>query len=159
MILLWWSLYLNFGGYDYLHSHITINYVHIDLYMWVYNVYTCAYTSPIIYIPNPYINTYLSPTCRQANGVQDASIFGATGDCPEEDALVKRMRERMEALTLENRELAQENAAMRAELENRKVLQTGEPDQQEPEGVTDEAARKRLERICKRRADGFLSFA
>ena len=73
--------------------------------------------------------------------------------------MVKRMRERMEALTLENRELAQENAAMRAELENRKVLQTGEPDQQEPEGVTDEAARKRLERICKRRADGFLSFA
>mmetsp|Transcript_39505 Transcript_39505/g.85259 ORF Transcript_39505/g.85259 Transcript_39505/m.85259 type:complete len:531 (+) Transcript_39505:45-1637(+) len=93
----------------------------------------------------------------EANDVQDASIFGATGDCPEEDALVKRMRERMEALTLENRELAQENAAMRAELENRKVLQTGEPDQQEPEGVTDEAARKRLERICKRRADGTLT--
>lgn len=103
-------------------------------------------------------NVHTPPICRQVNDDKDASPSGATGDCPE-DALVKRLRERMEKLIVENRELAQENAAMRAELENRKILQNGEGDQQEPEFVSEEAARKRLERICKRRADGFLSFA
>ena len=113
-----------------------------------------------MYTPNPYLNTDPSPICGQATERQEASPLGATGDCPDEDALVKHLRERMEKLILENQQLAQENAIMKAEIENNKALQVGGVDQQEPtDVVTDEAARKRLERICKRRADGFLSFA
>lgn len=86
-------------------------------------------------------------------------IFSAnssgTGEVPDDPW------QQLATLKLENEKLKQENATLNAELNNYKIGQEvegnlgGEPPAPEPE-ISDEALRKRLERICKKNSQGKL---
>lgn len=67
-------------------------------------------------------------------------------------------------MQLENVELMKENTSLKTELLNLGCTQEGpevppKPDGEPEDTLSDEAARKRLERICKRKGDGILSYA
>lgn len=63
----------------------------------------------------------------------------------------------IERLTMENSDLLERNQALDVELRNIKSIQEGGPDDEateQPEQLSEEAQRKRLERLCKRKTDG-----
>lgn len=86
-------------------------------------------------------------------------LAGQTGQCPDDTLEIEKLRKEVERLTLENQTLSSQNGEMVLEIQNLKALSTGGGDDEDtPElGLTDEAQRKRLERICKKKTDGILS--
>ena len=73
--------------------------------------------------------------------------------------MLDKLTERLRKLQLENVELVKENAGLKTELLNLRCTQEGgeadaNPGDDTEERLSEEAARKRLERICKRKGDG-----
>lgn len=112
------------------------------------------------------------PTCSHMQDEQSQPLFpqlgdpaignASTGDCPETSAHdVQALLGQIASLKLENTRLHQQNADLNAELNNIRVSQESEdpevPLPEDPEAPSEEALRKRLERMCKRRTDGNLS--
>ena len=83
-------------------------------------------------------------------------LAGQTGQCPDDTLEIEKLRKEVERLTLENQTLSSQNGEMVLEIQNLKALSTGGGDDEDtPElGLTDEAQRKRLERICKKKMMG-----
>ena len=86
-----------------------------------------------------------------------------TGDCPDSSDLIQELTERLRQLQIENGELKRENSGLKTDLLNQRCTQEGGEDEPNDnaeleERLSEEAARKRLERICKKRADGILSY-
>ena len=77
--------------------------------------------------------------------------------------MLDKLTERLRKLQLENVELVKENAGLKTELLNLRCTQEGgeadaNPGDDTEERLSEEAARKRLERICKRKGDGIFSY-
>ena len=104
------------------------------------------------------------PTTSLLQVTPSVSLTGQTGQCPDPDdtSEIEKLRKEVERLTLENETLSNQNGDLSMEIQNLKALSSGGGDQ-DPEdvpnelGLTDEAQRKRLERICKKKSDGILS--
>lgn len=94
----------------------------------------------------------------------------STGDCPDSSdvatlvAQIKQLKIANETLTYERDALNVQKDALNVELMNLKAAQSGGGTEETPEdlvqepAMSDEAARKRLERICKKKTDGTLSY-
>lgn len=86
---------------------------------------------------------------------------GSTGDCSDSSD-VAALVQQINRLKIANDALTVERDALNVELMNLKASQTADETQDpgplapEPT-MTDEAARKRLERMCKKKTDGTLS--
>lgn len=94
------------------------------------------------------------------------SFDGDTGGGPDDEskllAKIHQLTNQLSKLRAENANLQSERDQLSAEIANMKLGETFEPAPENPEGeepaaVSDEAARKRLWRLCKRGADGTLS--
>lgn len=91
---------------------------------------------------------------------EPSHLAGQTGQCPDDTLEIEKLRKEVERLTLENESLSSQNGEMILEIQNLKALSTGGGELEEDPheiGLTDEAQRKRLERICKKKSDGILS--
>ena len=91
--------------------------------------------------------------------ILEASHFGDTGQCPDDPWAW------LQALERENDMLKQEREALEMELRNLKIaqdsgdtphIQEGQQANDMDEPLSEEAARKRLERICKKNTQGHL---
>lgn len=81
----------------------------------------------------------------------------ATGGYPDASDIECLQRE-VARLRKENFDLTARNLEMDVELSNLRALAHGggDGDDEEPAALSDEAQRKRLERVCKRKSDGTL---
>lgn len=94
----------------------------------------------------------------------EASHGSGTGDCPDmSPEEIQQLIEEVKKLRIDNNSLTQERDRLNVELLNMKAAETGglEETPQEPNdapNVSDEAARKRLQRLCQRKTDGSLRY-
>ena len=103
--------------------------------------------------------------CLESRGQEEPRSFASSGECPDENATVKQLWARIASLETENRQLAQENSNLHLELQNRDKALNAEQEGADAaadggslgQTISDEALRKRLERICKRDRNGKLS--
>lgn len=97
---------------------------------------------------------------QEPAAASEAPVHAGTGQCPGDGLEVESLRAQIEKLKVENSQLVGRNHRLEIELSNLKALQSpneNEIPQQGDEAISDEAQRKRLERICKRKADGTFS--
>ena len=96
--------------------------------------------------------------------MQGVDAGSGTGSAPEASVQVVQLTSENKVLKQEKLALEHQVAQLSLELSNLKLTQPGEhevsqqPQAPDTEEISEEAARKRLERLCKRNSQGMLCF-
>ena len=90
---------------------------------------------------------------KETQGFEFEAIQGATGATPDENAAlqsrVEQLQRMVDSLEIERNNLQRDNESLTSDVVNKNAQVLNEE-------VSDEAARKRVARLCRRQADGIL---